>query len=706
MENKKPEQENSSNDQMMKAQEEKILKGRSNNRKKIVIWSVIIASIVILFATLLIVFLLPNEIRVILDSNVDNVTLSGAGEYKEGEKVTISAPEMSGYRFIGWEHNGEMVSTDHEYSFKLTDEQEGSFVAVYAELHSITISSDIVGGTITPSIIEAIEGEKVTLIVSEDLGYALVSITLLGTESEIVDEGNGNWSFTMGSEDVTVRANFVTVHAVSVDSSLNSAEASGTGSFHAGEEATISVDAVDGYRFMGWEYDGEIVSTELEYTFEVTGATAGNYTATFSELFDIVVSDTISNGEVTADKTEAILGEEVTIIVVPDTDYTITRVWYEENDQETEIEGSEGEYTFAMIAQNIIIFATFTQDSSIDRVDEDGNPDPEGQYILFGLYPQTIKSADVTVSDIPNEQGYYLGSDGELYEQVTVTFDVQNFQESGILGNFSDGSTPQQDATYYFKLEPLRWRILSEDPDGTMLIVCDTIVDMQIYQPYFKRTNLGDGNYYYATDAEGNILYDDEENPIFANNYEYSAIRSWLNNEFYDSAFTEEEKGYIITTTVDNSLESTMNLGGQYVCDDTTDNVFLLSLADVNNTDYTFIDTVYIAEGGGSFDDINLWDEKKSFDTTDYSIARGARTFTQTFIDENLKTMLDPDGEHYDEICAILDTFVGGGAAWLRSPLGVGDGHFAFVVLYGITVNSGVYDDDFGALPALQIHLN
>ena len=217
---------------------------------------------------------------------------------------------------------------------------------------------------------------------------------------------------------------------------------------------------------------------------------------------------------------------------------------------------------------------------------------------------------------------------------------------------------------------------------------------------------MGDGNYYYATDAEGNILYDDEENPTFANNYEYSAIRSWLNNEFYDSAFTEQEKGYIITTTVDNSLESTMNLGGQYVCDDTTDNVFLLSLADVNNTDYTFIDTVYIAEGGGSFDDINLWDEKKSFDTTDYSIARGARTFTQTFIDENLKTMLDPDGEHYDEICAILDTFVGGGAAWLRSPLGVGDGHFAFVVLYGITVNSGVYDDDFGALPALQIHLN
>ncbi len=707
MEDKKHDQKNIPDEQMMKEQEKKILKNRSNNRKKIVIWSVIIALIIILLATLLIVFLLPNEIRVILNSNIDNVNLTGQGEYKEGEEVTISAPEMPGYRFIGWEHDGEIVSIERDYSFKLTDEQESSFVATYAELYSITISSNIVGGTITANVVEAIQGEKVTLNVSEDLGYALVSISLIGAESEIVDEGDGNWSFTMGNSDVTVLAYFITVHTVTVDSALDSAIVSGTGSFRAGEEAAISVGEVDGYRFMGWEHSGEIVSTDLEYTFEVTNSTAGNYTATFSELFDILISDSITNGTVTADKDEAILGEEVTLTVTPDTDYSITRVWYEENNQQTDIPASEGEYTFAMIAQNILIFATFTLDSGVDRVDEEGNPDPEGEYVLFGMYPQTIKAQDVTVSDIPNEQGYYLGSDGELYEQVTVTFDVQDYQDRGSLGYFSDGSTPQQDATYYFKLEPLRWRVLSEDPDGTMLIVCDTIVDMQIYQPYYQNTDLGDGNYYYATNEDGEILYDDEGNPVFANNYEYSAIRSWLNNEFYDSTFTEEEKECIITTTVDNSLESTMNHGGQYVCDDTTDNVFLLSLADVNNIDYTFKDTIYINDGG-SPDDINLWDEKKSFDTTDYSIARGVVTLTQTLIDENLKTILDPDGEHYDEICAILDSFVGGGVAWLRSPIGigtVGDGGRAVVVNYGFCDFPTVDDDICGAVPALQIQL-
>ena len=399
------------------------------------------------------------------------------------------------------------------------------------------------------------------------------------------------------------------------------------------------------------------------------------------------------------------MGEKVTLTVTPNTDYSITRVWYEENDQQTDIPASEGEYTFAMIAQNILIFATFTLDSGIDRVDEEGNPDPEGEYVLFGMYPQTIKAKDVTVSDQPNEDGYYTGSDGALYAQVTIEFDVADYERGNMLGNFSDGTTPVQDATYYFKLEPLRWRVLSEDPDGTVLIVCDTIVDMQIYQPYYQHTDLGDGNYYYATNEDGEILYDDEGNPVFANNYEYSAIRSWLNNEFYDSAFTEEEKEYILTTTVDNSLESTMNESGQYVCDDTTDNVFLLSLADVNNIDYTFKDTIYINHGG-SFDDINFWDEKKSFDTTDYSIARGATSITQTFIDEDMKTILDPDGEHYDEICAILDTFVGGGWGWLRSPYDGNGGDCAFGVFYGIHVGNLVYRDRIGAVPALQIQFN
>lgn len=50
------------------------------------------------------------------------------------------------------------------------------------------------------------------------------------------------------------------------------------------------------------------------------------------------------------------------------------------------------------------------------RIDKDGTPNENGEYILFGMYPQTIKSADITIdqNDV-DANGYYLGSDGERY---------------------------------------------------------------------------------------------------------------------------------------------------------------------------------------------------------------------------------------------------------------------------------------------------
>ena len=38
--------------------------------------------------------------------------------------------------------------------------------------------------------------------------------------------------------------------------------------------------------------------------------------------------------------------------------------------------------------------------------------------INFGMYPQTIKDNNVTISGTPDENGYYTGSDGEKYEMI------------------------------------------------------------------------------------------------------------------------------------------------------------------------------------------------------------------------------------------------------------------------------------------------
>ncbi len=301
-----------------------------------------------------------------------------------------------------------------------------------------------------------------------------------------------------------------------------------------------------------------------------------------------------------------------------------------------------------------------------ERVDQNGNPDPDGGYILFGYYPQTIKESGVTILNEtqPEANGYYLGSDGEYYEKV-----VANPNGSGY--TFSDGTSITSGQTYYFKVEPLLWRILTEDYKGTgnALVVSDIIVDATAFQSNYISS---DGSIY-ATDEDGTILIDesatpgqgvDENHQVYVNSYKYSELRAFLTGEFYDKAFGEEEKSIIQLTEVDNSLESTGGNGGQYMCENTNDYVFALSYSDVNNTEYGYIN-------GGD-------DPYKAPTTSDYSLANNAFMHTSVYPRTGL--------------------------AWLRSPYGV-NGSTMFCITHGLCDYNNVVVYSEGVLPALQIQL-
>ena len=208
------------------------------------------------------------------------------------------------------------------------------------------------------------------------------------------------------------------------------------------------------------------------------------------------------------------------------------------------------------------------------------------------------------------------------------------------------------------------WRILDEDYNGTgnALIVCDTAVDVVPYRTNYQSSY---GNYY-AEDEEGNILIDETATPgegvddsyqVYANNYKHSEIRAWLNKTFYNTAFSPEEQAYILTTEVDNSLESTNNNGGQYVCENTFDNVFALSYSEADLLDYM------------------------AFYNTDYTLASHAYNYTS-------------------------GTYADTGRGWLRSPRDHYYGREAYVVYGGICGSRIVLTDHIGVVPALQIQLS
>ncbi len=116
------------------------------------------------------------------------------------------------------------------------------------------------------------------------------------------------------------------------------------------------------------------------------------------------------------------------------------------------------------------------------------------------------------------------------------------------------------------EIEPIKWRILSKT-DNELFLLSEYILDAKRF------------------DAK-------------SNNYENSEIRKWLNNEFYDKAFDEEEKSMILTTEIDNTARSTnpnnesirWNAGkNEFACSNTQDKVFILSQQEVTNSEYGFI---------------------------------------------------------------------------------------------------------------------
>ena len=64
--------------------------------------------------------------------------------------------------------------------------------------------------------------------------------------------------------------------------------------------------------------------------------------------------------------------------------------------------------------------------------------------------------------------------------------------------------------------------------------------------------------------------------------WETCTLRTWLNKDFYDGAFTKIEKEAILTTAADNSKSQGFSRWHTYGGNNTQDKIFLLSYAEAN----------------------------------------------------------------------------------------------------------------------------
>jgi len=102
--------------------------------------------------------------------------------------------------------------------------------------------------------------------------------------------------------------------------------------------------------------------------------------------------------------------------------------------------------------------------------------------------------------------------------------------------------------------------------------MCESLIDSQAYQ-----NTIYDGGSYY---------YQDSTKTTYANDYAKSSIRKWLNNDFYNTAFSSSQKANIKTTSLNNDCWNPSYT--EYNSAPTNDKIFLLSYDEVKTSAYGF----------------------------------------------------------------------------------------------------------------------
>lgn len=564
------------------------------------------------------------------NENVDLGSISGAGTFEYGSSVTITAVPNKGVSFIGWyDPDGELVSSDTTYSFPMPHENL-SYSARFAWTPyavSVSINNGSMGSV--TGIGSYIYGQEVILAATPNEHYSFFGWydgdTLLSQDS--------SYSFSMPDKSLSYTARFVKNYKINV---FSDDESMGTVSapeeWGEGLEVTVRASAKQGCAIDYW-YDDDLneVSEKASYSFAMPAHDI-NLGASFTTGYSFVVSSSNpAMGTVNDASGQYKAGATITVEVTCKPEWF--KGWYDEN---SNLASSLNPYSFTMPSNDYALVASFYIKEEFSKIFATIPAiSDDGKTIKYGLYPHIIvDDSSLTSSlDLMTRQeanGWYFYN-GDYYAKATAKPYSPRFK-------FSNGATIVEGKGYWFRCEPIEWKILSND-NGECFVVSDAVLDFR---------------YYHSSKSDRTI----DGKTVYSNNYQYSDIRSWLNGDFYDSAFALGN-GNILTTTVDNSAYSTAYSSNEYACDDTDDKVFLLSYKEATKSSYGFSSN----------------NDRVAY-ATDYAICNGA--------------------------------FSGASYWWLRSPSYSFSQNAGYVSMHGI-VGSDYYDNvtsNFpGVRPALRINL-
>ncbi len=341
-----------------------------------------------------------------------NVT--GGGTYQEGQSCTVTASANTGYVFVNWTENGNVVSNQANYTFTVNGNR--TLVAQFQQqTYTISVSANpALGGNVTGGGTYT-QGQSCTVTATANAGYTFTN----WTENGNVVSTNANYTFTV-TGNRTLVANFAqqqfTITAL-VDPSQWAGGVEGGGTYTYGQSCTLTATPTVPYIFVNWTKDGVQVSTNATYTFTVTES--ATYVAHFVvESFTITtLANPTEGGVVTGSGTYETL-DECTVTATANEGYDFVN-WTEDDN----VVSTEATYTFAVTSDRTLTANFVLQSFQVKVII---NPEEAGSVTGEGTYNY---GDEVTLTVVRNEDWAFQNwtEDGEVvWEELTYTFIITN----------------------------------------------------------------------------------------------------------------------------------------------------------------------------------------------------------------------------------------------------------------------------------------
>ena len=213
-------------------------------------------------------FALKNFNVYVLADPTGSGTVSGDGNYSCGDTATLTAIPANCYHFVNWTINDVEVSTQPLYEFPVTG--LSILVAHFAKdtcVITLLANPPAGGNPIGSGSYEC--GKPAVAMAGTNSCYTFSNWMKNG---QIISTQE-NYPFTV-EETCTLIANF-TLNSYSITvlpDPLNGGLAIESGTHNCGDTVSVIAIPFSNYNFINWTENGQVVSTNSTYTFEVTAA--------------------------------------------------------------------------------------------------------------------------------------------------------------------------------------------------------------------------------------------------------------------------------------------------------------------------------------------------------------------------------------------------------------------------------------------------